>query len=189
MKNAAKGLDHWSATELAMLSEQFAYSLARVFHHIEAQGVVPPCMTQQKVIMLPKPLQRAEGLKVRPILLLPMLYRIWAQARAKQIKQVAGGKPGQSIQELLVPLLADTDIADLCDEHTSRYLYEHSTLLWRVMVCIGLAVQAPCGQNRLPAGCPLAVWAMGIVTHSMQQLHKGILTIRLASMLMTRSIT
>ena len=75
----AHGLDHWGPEELR-LPDDLLWSLARHLNRFEAAGEWPESLRQVLVALNPKDGATHEG-QLRPIRLLPMLYRVWMAGR------------------------------------------------------------------------------------------------------------
>ena len=93
----ARGLDHWGPEELRALPVEMLGALACVMNKMECEGRWPEALRQVVVALNPKPKATHEG-QLRPIGLLPMVYRLWMAFRrpeAKQWKAAVSGGTGQ----------------------------------------------------------------------------------------------
>ena len=87
----SKGADSWRVEELQALPPPATQELTQVFLEVERTGVWDDSQLWSWTQLIPK---LEEGVssplptKQRPIHLLPMLYRVWASARCRQIIQV-----------------------------------------------------------------------------------------------------
>eukprot|EP00974_Lingulodinium_polyedra_P059968 5779651-Lingulodinium_polyedra.AAC.1 len=78
------GLDGRYAGELALLPDELLALLAEVLDAMEDAGVWPG--EGPEGLLLPKPGgDDADPMQRRPIWLLPMIYRIWAAGRARDM--------------------------------------------------------------------------------------------------------
>ncbi|MCP4239887.1 MAG: hypothetical protein GY772_04935, partial [bacterium] len=97
----AGGPDQWAFSELRLLPLAAFQRLAELLDLVEALGRWPSGLTGASVSMIPKPgAMDATGL--RPIGLMPVVYRLWAAARQPFVRQwlrpqeflILGGRPG-----------------------------------------------------------------------------------------------
>ena len=73
--NKAKGADGWRPSEIAALPMKAKQQLIDYYHHAEQAGYWGPHMQHVLIALIPKPGATHEG-QLRPIGILPMLYRV-----------------------------------------------------------------------------------------------------------------
>ena len=95
----AAGADGWRAEELKELPEQFWPRLAELPTVCEARGAWPRALRISLITLLPKG-EAVEPGGMRPIALLPLVYRIWAAARQPWVRRWAHG-PGDDGAEVV----------------------------------------------------------------------------------------
>lgn len=81
----AKGLDGWSVLDLKNLPPSFLPRLADIFNVIEETGVWPEHQLTGLISLIPKPGKGAKPEDMRPITVMPILYRLWARTRLKDL--------------------------------------------------------------------------------------------------------
>ena len=84
-KDKAKGADGWQAQELQQLPDTAWVILAEIYGLVEFTGDWPAQVKNLLYLQLPKPGATTAGTR-RPIALLPMLYRIWAATRKRDLQ-------------------------------------------------------------------------------------------------------
>lgn len=104
-KTTAPGLDGW---DLKLLPLEAWDTLAVLLTLVEDGEDWPQGLHQAVVTLIPK--SSAGGLEEqRPIVLLAVVYRLWARARGHHLsrhlahilpKEVVGGKPGTTVEDL-----------------------------------------------------------------------------------------
>ena len=82
----AGGLDGWAVGELRVLPVEAFRELAAVLTRVETEGTWPRGLSGAMVTLLPKKGDHGP-MAQRPISLLPMIYRLWAAARAGMLKE------------------------------------------------------------------------------------------------------
>ena len=82
----AGGLDGWTVGDLRRLPVEAFEELAGVLALVEREGVWPRGLSGAVVTLLPKKGDHGP-MAQRPISLLPMIYRLWAAARAGMLKE------------------------------------------------------------------------------------------------------
>ena len=80
----AKGTDSWSPAELRALSRRHLEVLADILNDIEEKRAWPRGMGPI-VALIPKDGAESEG-QLRPIAILPYVYRVWMAVRKKRVK-------------------------------------------------------------------------------------------------------
>eukprot|EP00972_Heterocapsa_arctica_P018715 2768944-Heterocapsa_arctica.AAC.1 len=83
----AKGVDGWSPAELRSLSREHLQGLAELLNLIEKQQKWPNVLNPI-IALIPKEGAESEG-QLRPIAILPYIYRVWMAIRKCKIKQWA----------------------------------------------------------------------------------------------------
>jgi hypothetical protein len=81
----AKGTDSWSPAELRALSRRHLEVLADILIDIEEKRAWPRGMGPI-VALIPKDGAESEG-QLRPIAILPYVYRVWVAVRKKRVKE------------------------------------------------------------------------------------------------------
>ena len=115
----AAGVDAWKAEELKELPLEAWQELVGVLRRAEVEGIFPPGMEGAKLVFLPKG-EGGQPLQQRPIGILPLIYRVWARARLRQIEQAGlidteqyqwGGVRGRSALEAAFEAAMDAELA------------------------------------------------------------------------------
>ena len=127
MQRKASGLDGFSARLLASLPDAAVHRLAEFLACCEQQGQWPSSLTHWKVVCIPK--VKGENLcgvdETRPISVAPIIYRIWAKIRMRELAPwcsqflhpcQAGGLHGQDAETLTLcmDLLCPADDFPFC---------------------------------------------------------------------------
>ena len=86
MGNKAGGADGLQTADWRHWPIQHWNMLAVVVGFCEQQGRWPLQLLQAHVVLLPKGGKPVDGLQARPITVLPLVYRAWGKARAKQLR-------------------------------------------------------------------------------------------------------
>ena len=81
----ARGPDGWLPSELRKLPAPAIAELVDLLNHFEASRSWPEALLTVSVVLLPKPHQASEA-DMRPIGLLPMIYRLWVAARQSALR-------------------------------------------------------------------------------------------------------
>ncbi|MCP4241721.1 MAG: hypothetical protein GY772_14270, partial [bacterium] len=97
----ASGPDQWAFAELRLLPAPAFHHLALFLDVVEQVGKWPAGLTGASVSMIPKP-GATDATGLRPIGLMPVVYRLWAASRQDHVRQwlrpleklVLGGRPG-----------------------------------------------------------------------------------------------
>ena len=84
-KEEAAGLDHWRPDELQQLPHEAFEQLADFCRRCEIAGKWPEALRGFTVALIHKPKATHEG-ALRPIGLLPYIYRIWMAVRKRKLK-------------------------------------------------------------------------------------------------------
>ena len=84
--NKAKGKGGWSIPELRALTKADTDALAQFYNNAEAQRRFPKTLPGPIIALLDKPSALDEG-ELRPIAILPYIYRIWMAVRKADTKQ------------------------------------------------------------------------------------------------------
>ena len=83
-RGKAPGLDGWSVEELQALPDDLLLWISEYFTAVEDAGRWPAQQCRPEGVLLPK--DGPEGAdERRPIWLLPMLYRVWARGRSRDM--------------------------------------------------------------------------------------------------------
>jgi hypothetical protein len=83
----AKGVDGWSPAELRSLPRSYSQGLAELLNLIEKEKKWPEGLNPI-IALIPKEGPKSEG-QLRPIAILPYIYRVWMAIRKCRIKQWA----------------------------------------------------------------------------------------------------
>ena len=86
MGATAGSLDGWGWRELKALRVSWYDGLARILSQTEANGVWPEGLLDAHTAMIPESDGDATPLGQRPLIVLPVVYRIWASARMGQLE-------------------------------------------------------------------------------------------------------
>ena len=78
------GLDGWRIAEVKSLPDFFLDRLAVLLNTVEETGVWPQALAQGAVSLIGKG-EGAEPLKLRPISVMPVVYRLWAATRVREV--------------------------------------------------------------------------------------------------------
>ncbi|MCP4239954.1 MAG: hypothetical protein GY772_05285, partial [bacterium] len=97
----ASGPDNWAFAELRLLPVEAFDALATVLSLVESVGEWPVGLTGASVSLIPKP-GAVNATDLRPIGLMPVVYRLWAVARQDPVRAwlrpqehfILGGRPG-----------------------------------------------------------------------------------------------
>ena len=94
----AGGADGWRVRELQALPEPYWTLLAELLSECERQASWPDGLRQAAVSLLPKE-GESELSAMRPVTILPLVYRVWAAARRGPVKawEVGAGADGAEI--------------------------------------------------------------------------------------------
>ena len=79
-KNKAGGSDHWKPQELLVLPRVLKEALLKWIHRAEREGAWPEGFNVAHIALIDKPGATHEG-QLRPICLLPYVYRAWMRMR------------------------------------------------------------------------------------------------------------
>ena len=82
----APGLDHWQPRELMQLPDEALEALIRQYHLWELKGAWPTALRAVRVALTPKGKATAEA-ELRPIGILPYIYRVWMAVRKQHVKE------------------------------------------------------------------------------------------------------
>eukprot|EP00971_Amphidinium_carterae_P332964 6467405-Amphidinium_carterae.1 len=122
LQHKACGPDGFTTRELQAVQPEVRSLLADVLNKVELT-TWPKDLCFQQVAMIPKKRNSPDG--VRPICLLPLLYKCWSRARSRWLRQVfvqvapsaiAGGRPREVVQLLVGRLSADLHLASVSGE-------------------------------------------------------------------------
>ena len=136
--NAAGGADGWDAKEIRVLPEWVWKYAAQIMDQAEERRTWPNQMHCGTVVLIPK-----EGAKttaeMRPIVLLPFFYRIWAASRRLEIKKWEvgiGAHPsdplGRGAPDSAIILAAEAEIGSQEGKHTAAVLIDCAKAYERV---------------------------------------------------------
>ena len=83
----APGLDDWAGAELRLWPTDAVLGVAALLRSVERLGRWPAGLARAEVVLLPKGVADVvlEPLQRRPITLLPVLYRLWARLRQREV--------------------------------------------------------------------------------------------------------
>ena len=91
---SARGVDGFSTLDLRKLPWSAWDVLAHLLNHIEAGNLWPDCWMTAKTLCLPKSMDSASPLAIRPVTILSKIYRLWARIRGQDIaKHLASQVP------------------------------------------------------------------------------------------------
>ena len=93
----APGMDEWCVQEMRIWPDCLLNALADIYNKVEAEGKWP-CIGEPFGVLLEKGGTAKEADK-RPIWILPMAYRVWASARAKELAKWRMQWPGKQALE------------------------------------------------------------------------------------------
>eukprot|EP00435_Cladocopium_sp_Y103_P012608 s4890_g3.t1 len=129
-KPATRGPDAWAREDLAALTEVRKGDLANLFAHVESGAAWPKQLTTGFVCPIAKCDNPDLPTHFRPIVLLSLLYRMWASSSAKAFlpslhsllpEQVFGFVPGKRSTDLWSLLQLAIDVAGVCHENLVGY--------------------------------------------------------------------
>ena len=101
-------MDGWRIAEVKSLPDFFLDRLAVLLNTIEETGVWPQALAQGAVSLIGKG-EGAEPLKMRPISVMPVVYRLWAATRVREVLQwqeswisskLHGFRPAHGVQDV-----------------------------------------------------------------------------------------
>ena len=81
-RNTTIGIDHWETAELRALDEDSAQAIADLLNEVEKHMVWPKQSLSNLIVLMGK-----NNGGVRPIALMPMLYRLWSKIRRPQVRE------------------------------------------------------------------------------------------------------
>ena len=118
-RTSAAGADGWRAAEIRALPFEFWERLAQMIQVCERLGQWPAALRIGVVSLLPKAEATAPE-SMRPVVLLPMVYRIWAAARQPWVRSWASEAgadgaeiPGQGAADAAWELAFEAEMAEL----------------------------------------------------------------------------
>ena len=147
------GADGWRVAELKMLPDVFLDRLCTVLDAIEETGVWPDDLAQGIVSLISKG-EGAQPLKLRPISVMPVVYRLWAATRVREIMQwqdswlsdrLHGFRRSHGPQHVWWSLAAKVEKALLLGEPLSGISLDYSKCFDRVPVDIVFSLAEHCG--------------------------------------------
>ena len=116
---SAGGADGWRAAEIRALPLAFWDRMAQLLHACERLGRWPTALRIGIVSLLPKGTATSPE-DMRPVVLLPVVYRIWAAARQSQVREWVHGPgddaaeiPGQSAPDAAWELAFEVEVTEL----------------------------------------------------------------------------
>ena len=115
----AKGYDSWTPAELRALPDTLLHALASLLNDSEELGKWPTLMGRPIIALIPKPGAEHEG-EMRPIALLPYVYRLWMCVRKRDVEHWALGLHAgkfRSAEALAWELAAKGEAARLEERH------------------------------------------------------------------------
>ena len=144
----AKGYDSWSPAELRALPDTLLSALAELLNDSEELGKWPSLMGRPIVALIPKPGAEHEG-EMRPIALLPYVYRLWMCIRKRDVERWALGLHGgkfRSAEALAWELAAKGEAARLEERHFVAAFLDCSRCYERV-------AHGQAGERAVETGC------------------------------------
>eukprot|EP00971_Amphidinium_carterae_P245697 4879377-Amphidinium_carterae.1 len=117
----AAGADGTRVVELHAMSPALQAGLLAFYQRAEAEQAWPQSICVQKVVFLAKPGKRPTPSTIRPIVLLPLLYRLWARMRTGYLRevflnttsgQVLGVRPHVQIQRVIMTMAIQLQQSD-----------------------------------------------------------------------------
>ena len=201
----APGPDGWAGEELRLWPRPLVVALVAMLRTVEALGRWPLGLWAAEVVRLPKPGgDPDQPLQKRPITLLPVIYRLWARLRLRQVDawraawdpavaSLTKGPEGQAwglaweFSELAVVPASGHTVCGVTVDLTKCYDSVRLPLLRRALAAagwpagvVGPLLSAYSAPRRLrvgeasgvvappkaglPAGCPIAVSALAVLT-------------------------
>eukprot|EP00971_Amphidinium_carterae_P350622 6491652-Amphidinium_carterae.2 len=129
----ARGLDYWHADELKLLSQPCLQHLADLLNACQVARRWPKQLQATLVVLKPKKENCQVLADLRPLALLPQLYRLWAKIYvhrmrphfARRAHTSNAAKPGTSIRAALREFVVSMEIATSKGEHVAGF---HSDL-------------------------------------------------------------
>ena len=115
----SKGYDSWAPNELRALTDAHMDALAELLNNCEDQGRWPRAMGKPIIALIPKKGAESEG-QMRPIALLPYVYRVWMCVRKADIQDWVSGMHGggfKSAESLAWELAARGEAARLMEHY------------------------------------------------------------------------
>ena len=133
--HSAPSLDGWHSAEFSLLPLPAFVVLAEFLNRVETEGKWPDSQAIAKAVFLHKDDPSEAGpLDLRPLLILPTLYRRWASMRLGelhswietwQLDEIFAGVPGQSAEELWANLEYFLKEVRLAHKHSLVCLRNH----------------------------------------------------------------
>ena len=183
-KHSAAGMDGWSPGELAILPDYILQGFADVFNTVEAAGVWPDELLAAITAMLSNGEGETDPLKMRPIAILPALYRAWSSIRFREAlawqeswvhHTLAGGRARHSTKNVYLKLVALIeqsllDGVDRCGvllDYTKSFDRVPREIAFRTLDALGLDAGVARALRSFYGGCsryfPLAVPSLRLV--------------------------
>ena len=89
-KNSARGADGFSTFELQLVHGPLLHFLLDILSTIEKGAKWPDLWTQARVVVLSKGFEPKSPLDIRPISILPKIYRTWSRLRSLEVLRHIG---------------------------------------------------------------------------------------------------
>ena len=89
-KNSARGADGFSTFELQLVHGPLLHFLLDILSTIEKGAKWPDLRTQARVVVLSKGFEPKSPLDIRPIAILPKIYRTWSRLRSLEVLRHIG---------------------------------------------------------------------------------------------------
>jgi len=159
------GMDGWRISEIKALPDFFLHRLAEFLNIVEVEGVWPDALSQGAVSLISKG-EGADPLKLRPISVMPVVYRLWAATRVKGVlrwqetwlaEELHGFRPAHGAEDVWWVLAVKLEQALLSGQELSGMSLDYSKCFDRVPIEIVLEVAERCGMD---AGIMRAMRAM-----------------------------
>lgn len=121
---SARGACGFTMTEVQQVPSVLLEWLFRLYELAESTGIWPSQCTKARVVMLGKPDCKSDDpLGIRPITVLPVLYRVWSRHRSLQLMTYLGGFIPPEIGNVACRTSSDllaTWVSDLIDHGISE---------------------------------------------------------------------
>ena len=149
------GMDGWRTAEIKALPNFFLDRLAELLNIVEDSGTWPQALAQGAVSLISKG-EGAEPLKLRPISVMPIVYRLWAAHRVRQVLQwqeswlsskLHGFRPAHGAQDVWWAMAVKLEHALLSGEELSGISLDYSKCFDRVPIEIVFKVAEQCGMD------------------------------------------
>ena len=167
--NTALGIDHWEGGFLRAMPEEFADRLATLLNRVEGVCAWPWSVLMSIITLMGKP----NG-GVRPIALLPMLYRQWTKARKPAIDLWdmehqgvwdAAVRGSSALRAAVLTLFGD-EVATYSGEQVARMLWDLDKFYDSINISLLI-------DRAVEMGYPMVALALGIQMHMAPRVFRG----------------